>query len=546
MSLPPPSLDAVPAETSRIARAAFPKGSLAMTLRDRLAAIYHDGMFADLYPPEGQPACAPWRLALVTILQYAEHLTDRQAATAVRARIDWKYALALPIDHPGFDHSVLSTFRDRLIAGQAEERLLWAVLEACGEQGLLARRGRQRTDSTHVLAAVRRLNRLELVGETLRNALEALAVAAPDWLGAHVPAAWADRYARRIEEYRLPQRETARGALAQQIGQDGQHLLTALGGPDAPAWLGTLPAIRTLAIIWAQQYEQRQDGLRFRPTADLPPATTLRASPVDEDARWGKKRQVGWVGYKAHLTEQCEPGLPHLITAIATTPAPVADQGMVEAIWDDLADRGLLPDEHLVDRGYTDAPGLVRAQERQIDLVGPVQSNTGWQAQAATGYDVAHFRIDWAAEQVTCPAGKRSSSWYDGTTERGTPIIRVAFREADCQACPAHAACTRGARRTLTLLPQDQHEARQAALARQQTEAFRAQYRQRAGIEGTISQAVRTTGLRQARYRGLPKVHLQHCAEAAALNILRLDDYFADRPRAGTRRSRFAQVLAAA
>jgi transposase len=191
MSLKPGPIQPVPEETARIARAAFRKGNPLLQLRDELGPIFADTDFADLFPRRGQPGLPPWRLALVTLLQFRENLPDRQAAEAVRARIDWKYLLGLELTDPGFDPSVLCEFRARLLAGSAEERLLERLLERCRELGLLKARGRQRTDATHVLAAIRVLNRLELVGETLRAALNELAAVAPDWLRGVAPE-WSD------------------------------------------------------------------------------------------------------------------------------------------------------------------------------------------------------------------------------------------------------------------------------------------------------------------------------------------------------------------
>jgi transposase len=173
MSLDPSPIEPVPEETARVARAIFPKGNRYLQFRDTLGTLFTDPLFADLFPPRGQSALAPWRLALVTLFQYIEGLPDRQAAEAVRTRIDWKYALGLPLTDTGFDFSVLSEFRARLVSSSAEERLLEVLLEACQARGWLAAGGRQRTDSTHVLARVRRLNRIDLVGETLRAALNA-------------------------------------------------------------------------------------------------------------------------------------------------------------------------------------------------------------------------------------------------------------------------------------------------------------------------------------------------------------------------------------
>ena len=171
MSMYPQAIGAIPAQTARVAQAACPQGTLAMRLRDALGELYQDQDFAALYPPQGQPAYAPWRLAVVTVLQYVENLSDRQAAIAVRERLGWKYALGLELTDPGFDYSLLSAFRTRLVNEQAEARLLDRRLEVCKQRGWLKAGGKQRTDSTHVLARVRSLSNLECVGETLRAVL---------------------------------------------------------------------------------------------------------------------------------------------------------------------------------------------------------------------------------------------------------------------------------------------------------------------------------------------------------------------------------------
>jgi transposase len=209
MSLQPHVIQPVPEETARVARAAFPHGSPYLTFRDALGPVCQDEDFAALFPACGQPGLPPWRLALVTILPFREQLSERQAAEAVRARIDWQSLLGLELDHPGFDFSVLSEFRDRLLAGRAEALLLDTLLERCGALGLLKARGQQRTDATYVLAAIRVMNRLELVAETLRAALNDVATIAPAWLQRIVPPEWYERYGKRMEETRLP-REPAK------------------------------------------------------------------------------------------------------------------------------------------------------------------------------------------------------------------------------------------------------------------------------------------------------------------------------------------------
>ena len=240
----------VPQETVEIARAAFPKGNVYMTMRDELGIWYEDSEYAELFPShQGRPAESPGLLVLVMVMQYAEGLTDRQAAEAVRSRIDWKYALGLRIKDSGFHFSVLGQFRERLIAGSAEQRLLDDMLKRLKQRGLLKARGRQRTDSTHVLAAIQAGNRLACVGETLRAALNALAVAAPEWLLEQVAPDWFERYEKRFEQYRLPKERAARTELGELIGTDGYHLLQAIYGNDAPAWLREIEAVDILRQI---------------------------------------------------------------------------------------------------------------------------------------------------------------------------------------------------------------------------------------------------------------------------------------------------------
>src|SRR5262245_17557671 len=305
VSLHPEPVGPVPEETARVARAAFPRGNVYMRLRDELGTLYEDAAFAALFPRRGRPAEAPWRLALVSVLQFAEGLPDRRAADAVRGRIDWKYALGLELTDPGFDASVLSEFRARLVAGGAELLLLDAMLARFTAAGLLKARGRQRTDSTHVLAAIRWLNRLECVGETLRHALNSLATVAPAWLRPRLDPAWAERYGPRFDEFRLPKDPAGRRALAEAIGADGFGLLGAVYAADAPAWLRAGPAVETLRRVWLQEYHApgAGGGARWRGSGDLPPASRMINSPHDVEARYSVKRETSWTGYKTHLTE---------------------------------------------------------------------------------------------------------------------------------------------------------------------------------------------------------------------------------------------------
>jgi transposase len=559
MSLRPHVIQPVPEETARVARAAFPHGSPYLTFRDALGTIFQDEDFAALFPASGQPGLPPWRLALVTILQFREQLSDRQAAEAVRARIDWKYLLGLELDHPGFDFSVLSEFRDRLLAGSAEALLLDKLLERCRTLGLLKARGQQRTDSTHVLAAIRVLSRLELVAETLRAALNELAIVVPDWLQRLAPLEWYERYGKRIEDTRLPRDQAAREAYARTVGEDGFRVLDALECPEAPEDARTLPSITTLRRTWQRHYERGERPgsargappilrVRFKANRELPRAAEGVESPYDTEARDRHKRDTQWTGYMVHVSETCEPAAPHLLTHVHTTTAAVHEARCTAPIHQALVEKDLPPSEHLVDAAYIDAELLVSShQDAGITLRGPARPNPNWQANVEGAHTLADFAVDWERRQVHCPQGKAAASWAERVDATGRVYIQVRFHQQDCRTCGARVFCTQAAQaaRTLTLHPQAEFEALQAARAWYRSDEGQERYKRRAGVEGTLSQGVRGFGLRYARYRGLTKTHFQHVATAAAMNVDRIVAWLNERPRAKTRTSRFAALAPA-
>ena len=430
-----------------------------------------------MFPHNGRPAEAPWRLALITVLQFLEELPDRQAADAVRGRIDWKYVLGLHLDDPGFDFSVLSDFRARLVQGGGEEIVLNALLNVFKEQGWLKARGRQRTDSTHILAKVRAINRLMCVGETLRAALNRLAIVAGGWLLDHSQEEWRYRYGHRIEEKPFPKDAANRLALAETIGRDGWALLSDVSAPTAPAFLREIPAVELLRRVWVQNYRHEEGRLHWREATDIPPARDFVSSPYDLQARYGKKYSTQWTGYKVHLTETCDADQPHRIVRVATTPATTSDVSMTERLHAELHEAQLLPSQHFMDAGYVNADVLVSSHEQfGIDVVSPMHPDVKWQATTADGLDASQFRIDWEQRHATCPHGQRSVSWTPTVDASQRAVIKVRFSAKDCRVCPLLTRCTssraRAPRRLLTIRPQQQHEALQTARRRQASRAF--------------------------------------------------------------------------
>ena len=444
MSLKPELVPPIPEETKRVAEAAFPKGSTYMRMRDELGTLYQDEQFASLFPPQGQPAESPWRLALICVMQFAENLSDRQTADAVRGRIDWKYALSLELTDSGFDFSVLSEFRTRLLDGGMEQELLDTMLTIFQEHDLLKQRGKQRTDSTHVVAAIRGLNRLESVGETLRATLNNLASVFPEWLSGIAHPDWFDRYGKRIEGYRLPKGKDARQELAEVIGVDGMVLLDAIYSESSPDWLREIPAVETLRRTWVHQYYVIEGQLRLRKAKDLPSASVRSDSPYDPEAHYGTKRDMHWTGYKVHITETCDEDLPRLITHVETTIAPQSDVEMTEPIHVALSNKGQLPSEHIVDGGYVDAELLVSSQSNhEIELVGPIKSDASWQAHDEQAYSLDCFDIDWEAKTVTCPQGQTTKYWKPAKNAYGDDVIAIQFSRPGCRLCESRSLCTR-------------------------------------------------------------------------------------------------------
>jgi transposase len=521
---------------------------LPVAVRERFGELFPDAEFAQGFGPTGPAGWSPGRLALITVFQMAENLTDRQAAEAVRDRLSWMYALGLELEDTGFDYSVLSQFRTRVVQHGLEEKVMDLLLERLKGLGMLPAGGKQRTDSTHVVCAVRDLNRLELAGESVRAAIEALTVAAPHWVAAvlDVPG-WSRRYDTRIDTWRMPSSKTKRDQLALTYARDGFALLAAVYDVRSPRWLRELPAVQALRTVLLQNYTRttdtrgREQVKRRERTEDggdgLPPGHLRLASPYDLDTRWSAKRDMFWNGFKLHVSETCtevaedQRTAPNLITDVATTASTVPDVKALEPIHQRQHQRGVLPGEHCLDSGYASADAIVTARERGVALITPVLLDHSRQAREQAGFDAANFTIDFKYQQVTCPLGQTSTSWSP-CQQHGKPMTVVKFSRATCGPCPAREQCTTGKAgyRQLSLHPKAMTEALRTARAEQAGRDWQADYALRSGVEGTLRQAVAVTGSRRARYRGLAKTHLEHVYSAVALNLIRLHAWWHGRP----------------
>jgi transposase len=511
---------AMPADIGALGERVLKPGNPYRVIGDRLPELLADADFAGLYAPTGRAAVWPATLALVTLFQYREHLPDRRAAEAVAARIDWKYALRLPLDYAGFDHADLCNFRKRLLAGGAEALVFEALLAKVAALGFLGGKGRQRTDSLAVVGAVRELSALELAVEALRVCVRAAERAAPAWAARALPASFRERYARAEPVFRLSKEERA-GALAE-AGEDGCWLLDRLD--EAPGRLRALAEVGTLRAVWAQRFERA--GGRVRVRAELPDCTELILSPHDPGARAAEKRGKKWVGDKVHVTETAAPGGPNFLTDVATAAAPSGDGEALAGIRARLAARGLTPGAQVVDAGYVSGRHLAESEADGVRLVGPPLADT-----SRNGFKLADFAIDRAARRATCPAGAVSARWSERADRDGTRAVSVRFAAATCAACPLRYRCTESkSGRSLHL--GEHHERLQARRAEAGTPEFKEETRARPAVEATLSELVRGYGLRRHRYRGEAKRRLENALKGAACNLYRLARALAERERA--------------
>ncbi|WP_461067549.1 IS1182 family transposase [Streptomyces pseudoechinosporeus] len=529
MSLRPRSGEQVPPLTAQIARASNPDGTTAIWVRDRLDGLWHDEDFADWYPRDGRPGLSPAQLATVCVLQFLLGLSDRQAAEAVRCRIDFKYALAMELDDPGFHHSVPADFRERLARDDRADRLLDLALARLKEAGLVRERTTQRTDSTHVLAAVRDLTRLELVTEAVRAALEEAARTAGHLLVGLVDEEWGRRYGRPVRLGKNPTRPKTRILAAD---DDAHRLLERLHRHQPGYRPG--PQVEALRQIVVQNYYRDAAGRLRRRTAEedgggLPPSSPAIVSPYDVTARYVRHGHIiRWKGFAAHVTETCASDSANVITDVATTSATTNDGQALPGIHTRLARRGLLPAEHLVDGGYTSLVHLERAaREHQITVSGPLPGNPTRQHRKNEGFDRDDFHIDFDRRQVTCPRGQASRGWhgpYPTSSPTAAPLIVARFTKGQCRPCPDRPRCTnsREQARNVGFPPRELRDLQVRVRGEQQTPEWKARYAVRSGVEGTINEFAHGHGMRHCRYRGRPKAHLQHVLTAIAVNIERL------------------------
>ena len=510
MSMHPIDRSEIPEETAKLGHELLNKNNMYRLIGDLLVNLIKDEDFADMYSSIGGSALSPVLLSLVLIFQMLEKLPDRLAAEAVRLRIDWKYALHLPLNWAGFHFTNLNHFRDRLLKHEAEYLVFERLLEKIVEMGFMRRRGKQRTDSMSVLGLIAKLSRLEMVWETMRMALKAIQAQDEAWLEQTVPEVYLEQYTIRQHDYDLKEGKVAEALC--QAGADGLWLLQQL--EKGPAELRDLEAVQTMHTVWEQQFEWDEAGEYTGPREKLD-AHGLIQSPHEPEAHYRKKRAKSWQGYAGQVTETAEEaGDPNFITDVEATDAQVSDCNALPEIQKRLAERDLTPSEHYVDQAYVSGTRLAESAEQGIRLVGPVANEAG-----PKEFKLSDFTVDLEQKEATCPEGKQALRWTTSRRPDGT-LNHTAHFDEQCASCSSRFRCTQ-AKAGRTITTHEHHDQVVQRRAEMETAAFWQAMKHRPPVEGTISQLARM-GMRHARYRGRRKVNLQSILTATAVNLRRL------------------------
>jgi len=477
---------------------------------DQLFSFISVDELTSMYSKIGRPSINPIILSLVTIFQYLEEIPDRVAAQWVKTRLDWKYALHLPLHDFGFHYSDLSNFRKRLLAHDKESLIFDELLKKIESLGFLKKRKYQRTDSTHVLAVVRHLSRLENLSESLRVALKAIEKADPAFYEMKIPVLYREHWDKPLSDYQMTDEE--RKEALERVGQDIHWLLSFLKA-NKESFL-RLPELEVLQTLFSQHFEIQAQEVHLK--KEVTSGKEKIQTPHDPEARYSTKRGKSWTGYKTHTTETAnEKGEVNFITDITTTNACERDNETLPQIQENLEERGLEPEQQYTDKAYVTGDNLADSQEKGIKLMGEASelSNNGL-------YTADEFTIDYESKTATCPAGCTSCSWKEFNSGKHQGEIQISFGQ-QCQDCPHKGKCTQdkaGRRlrlhRHYELLKERREESR--------TQSFKQAMKRRPPVEGTISEMVRAHGLRRSRYRGLAKTHIQNLMIGTALNLKRL------------------------
>lgn len=478
---------------------------LCFIIKEEIADRIKDSDFEDMYKDGGRPPISPRLLVLVLLMQFIEGLSDRAALQNLKFRLDWKIAFGLTVDFIGFHPTVLTYFRDRLLANSKASYAFDQILKCLTEQGLVKSGGKQRIDSTHVIAAVRELTRIDLLHETLRLFCVDLEGYTDCLAGETLTIQ--SKYVDKVSTYRTTDND--KKDLIRQAGIAMRGLIEWTKSYSDKS-IEELTSFKVLKTVYEQNFIDNGDSQM----PDLIKISTGKGhicNPHDPDAEYGNKGKKTWVGYKAQVAETVGQE-QNFITHIDIENATDFDGSCVEGIIDDLEKIGIEPSELYGDTHYNTTGNIEALKEKSIDLKGPVPQATKEKSEKDVG-----FTVDTEAKKVICPNGMESKNFRIEPSGR----IGSSFPKEVCLICDRRHICEPNPRGKI-YNQRPENETLAERRKKMQDEAYQKDLHHRNGIEGTISGLVRGQKLRRLRYKGKQKGQLQVKMTGAAANVRRL------------------------
>jgi transposase len=501
----------IPQEISSWGKKYLKDSNLYRVIGDQLLSFISADEFTSMYSNTGRPSINPIILSLVTLFQFLEEIPDRVAAQYAITRLDWKYALHIPMDDPGFHYSDLCNFRKRLAKHGKESLLFDQLLEKIESLGYLKKRKHQRTDSTHVLALVSELSRLENLSESLRVSLRAIHKSDSAFYEMKIPVLYRDHWSISHSDYQMT--DSQRKEALDRVGQDIYWLLSFLE-TNKKSFL-RLPELEVLQTLFYQHFTlQDSQKICLKDKADT--GKDKIQSPHEPEARYSEKRGKSWVGYKTHITETAnEKGEVNFVTDITTTNSCEQDNETLSGIQEKLEAANLKPEQQSVDKGYVTGANLSESDKKDIQLMGEAS-----QLNNKSLFTADDFIVDYQTMTATCPARCTSISWKQRESGKNKGDVQIRFGD-QCNHCSLKEKCTTSKRgRRLRLSPH--YPILRERREESKTDAFKELMKRRPPVEGTISEMVRAHGLRTSRYRGMVKTHFHGLMIGTAVNLKRL------------------------
>ena len=480
-----------------------------------LFPIFNDESFEDCYSDVGRNGRSPSFLAMVTLLQWKESLSDDETVKAVNTRLDWKIALHLEVAAKDiFEASTLCVFRKRLIENDKMCIIFDTLLNQIKKKGFIRDHAKQRIDATHVVKHLNRISTTDLLYRAVKWVVIEIGKADPEYYNKIIPDDIQERYSKDFSSFGLSKEK--RGDRQAEIVEDGFRIKRII--QDNPA--ETLKELKQLVIM--ETIFSENVIIRIKEVGDkefieveeiVTPKQTI-FTPDDPTLKLGKKGKTSWVGEKWHVVETAEKGEVNFIVGMIQQAANENDNKILPKLKEMNDEMGLKPDKTYADTNYISRTAIMEFEERGERLMGYVQKDTSAKPE---GFKLEDFKIDMDTLTAICPKGIKSEKHI----KNGGSNHSIIFPKNECMVCSFFKDCVTGKQKKRVLVVGKGYGYFRKRRDEQKTAEFKSEMSVRAQVEGTISESVRFHGLRKIKYKGTEGRQFQYLMTGAAVNFKR-------------------------